>query len=683
MKPNRLIISLITVLPMVGCQSLPGQTNKNGTATTAITTQTSYEDIADAVVWQHPENESHYLIATLEGDGVAIYNQNGKEVAQTEAIEPLAADLAYGVPSTRGAYDLLAFALEEDETIGFYTFDPKKTAMMSAAGDIKLDFAPSGVCLYKNPTTQATTVTAISEDGTVVQYKLSMQGSLVKSSVTNSFGEALPVREFNVGGELSACIVDSSEGTLYIAEQNVGIWAYGADVENVKERRLVDAVAPLGHLVEIEGLDLALQENGAGVLWVADEGAGLVAYSRSDDYEYLGAIDIEGFDEVKLVTVANNALWLGNTELDEPVYELASYDDLEKAFSVSQPLDASLSPRDLTVTGVTLVRTTDETDEVDDDGDAADDSAFWLNPDSPEDSLIIATNKQGGLMAYNLDGEELQYHEAGEPNNVDVRTIQTAKGPRVIAAASNRDLNTIAFYEIENKAGVDPITPLAVTGAYVNEDEPEAQTQLNEVYGFCMGQIDSETYAYVNGKSGTLEQWHVELNGDSINAKPVRTIAVPTQPEGCVVDDKTATLYLGEEDKGIWKFDASADGSADGELIIEIDGDILVADVEGLTLVNDNNQHWLLASSQGNNTYAAYDIAADYKLVGTFAIIENGEIDGASDTDGIELVTGYISDDYPNGIFIAQDWYNIDEQYQVENQNFKLVSWADIVKALQ
>ena len=106
-------------------------------------------------------------------------------------------------------------------------------------------------------------------------------------------------------------------------------------------------------------------------------------------------------------------------------------------------------------------------------------------------------------------------------------------------------------------------------------------------------------------------------------------------------------------------------------------------DVEGLALVNTAEQHWLIASSQGNNTFVVFDIANNDQRIGTFAIIENGLTDGASDTDGIDVVTGYLNDDYPNGVFVAQDWYNIDDQYQVENQNFKLVSWDDIVRSLR
>ena len=55
------------------------------------------------------------------------------------------------------------------------------------------------------------------------------------------------------------------------------------------------------------------------------------------------------------------------------------------------------------------------------DGDAADDPAVWVNPDDPSKSVIVGTDKEGGLMVYDLAGRQLQYLPVGDMNNVDVR----------------------------------------------------------------------------------------------------------------------------------------------------------------------------------------------------------------------------------------------------------------------
>ncbi len=54
-------------------------------------------------------------------------------------------------------------------------------------------------------------------------------------------------------------------------------------------------------------------------------------------------------------------------------------------------------------------------------GDAADDPAVWIHPQEPELSLILGTDKQGGLHTYNMDGSAHELvSDAARPNNVDV-----------------------------------------------------------------------------------------------------------------------------------------------------------------------------------------------------------------------------------------------------------------------
>ena len=106
-----------------------------------------------------------------------------------------------------------------------------------------------------------------------------------------------------------------------------------------------------------------------------------------------------------------------------------------------------------------------------------------------------------------------------------------------------------------------------------------------------------------------------------------------------------------------------------------------MADVEGLTLYDNGTDKYLIASSQDNNTYTMYDLNNNNALVGVFAITGNDDlsVDGASDTDGIHAVSANLSSEYPQGMFIAQDWYNIDGSYEFQNQNFKMVSWKDLM----
>lgn len=71
-----------------------------------------------------------------------------------------------------------------------------------------------------------------------------------------------------------------------------------------------------------------------------------------------------------------------------------------------------------------------ETEAVEDGEDAADDPAIWLNPADPEKSRILATNKGGGILVYDLEGKQLQNMKVGKMNNVDLRYGFTLGGKK-------------------------------------------------------------------------------------------------------------------------------------------------------------------------------------------------------------------------------------------------------------
>ncbi|RXJ74798.1 3-phytase [Veronia nyctiphanis] len=689
---KRMGLSLIAASILVAnISSATAQQTMAQVVKSSVATSTSYDDIADAAFWRNPENQQQSLLAaTLEGDGLAIYDHNGQEVFHAEGEEFQGADIRYGFTDTNGtAVDVLAVAMPDKESVAFFSIGADTQSPVKSLGTLAVDIKPEGVCLYKNITTGELTATVFADGGALSQYKLQLTNSGIASAITDDKGEPIAVRKVNVGGDISACVVDDQTATLYVAEQDIGIWAYGSDAENVKDRRLVDAVKPLGNLGEIEALDLVYGKNDEGYVIAADEVVGFNLYSRNNGNQYAGTFSVDGVDEAKGVTVGFDGLWVANTEADKPVYEKVTYAELSTSVQGWLPESNILSHTELAVQNVSLVKATGETLEVDDDGDAADDPAFWLNPEDASKSLIIATNKQGGLMAYDLDGNELQYLDEGEPNNVDIRqNVKDWNGETFsLAVATNRELNTITLYRIVAATdGQAPIQKLTAVGNNVHEESPELISSLGEVYGICLYQDKNGTaHVFANGKGGDVEHWQLTFTKDGVAGEIVRNWSLASQPEGCVADDETGTLYLGEEDRGIWIYNADAKAETKGTMMAEIDNKTLVEDVEGLTLYNNGIEKFLIASSQGNNTYVVYDIDNNHKNIGTFAIIGNDQlgVDGASDTDGIDVIPGNLSAAFPEGMFIAQDWYNIDGGYKTENQNFKLVSWKDIRQTLQ
>jgi 3-phytase len=302
-----------------------------------------------------------------------------------------------------------------------------------------------------------------------------------------------------------------------------------------------------------------------------------------------------------------------------------------------------------------------ETAAVKSGDDAADDPAVWRNPTNPAASLIVGTDKQAGLYVYGLDGQVRHFLDAGRVNNVDL--VTTPQG--VIVAASDRTDKAnahIALFRLDTAAA--RLVPLGRVAA-----------GPGEAYGLCLwatptGTARDAITAFIVIKDGTIRQ--LELDGTT--ARLVRTMKLATQAEGCVVDGRTARLYVAEEDRGIWRFDARAGASTRPTLVAPADGRRLVADVEGLAIAAEGlaGAGYLIVSSQGDNAYAVWRLP-DEHYMGRFRIAA-GQVGATEETDGIEVKTGDFGPAFPAGIMVAQDGANQPEQ------NFKLVR-LDAVKA--
>lgn len=310
-----------------------------------------------------------------------------------------------------------------------------------------------------------------------------------------------------------------------------------------------------------------------------------------------------------------------------------------------------------------------ETEPVKNPDDAADDLAIFIHPDDPERGGIIATNKQAGLIVYDLRGRTVHDYPVGRINNVDLRQgLPWIDGTITIVGGSNRSDNSLVFFRLDEKTlELHPLHQRPVPSG------------VSEVYGFCLYRSEDTCYAFVAGKDGVVEQWRLDAQPDgSLAAVMVRSFDAGGQSEGLVADDDFHTLYLGEEDEGIWKYSARPDGQATRVKVDLVkENRFLKADVEGLAIYHKpGGKGYLLVSSQGNNSYAVYEREGANRYLGSFRIGAGSTIGGVSETDGIDATSRPFGD-FPAGIFIAQDGDN-----GGENQNFKAVDFREIEKVL-
>ncbi|MAM70368.1 MAG: hypothetical protein CMP91_04390 [Gammaproteobacteria bacterium] len=312
-----------------------------------------------------------------------------------------------------------------------------------------------------------------------------------------------------------------------------------------------------------------------------------------------------------------------------------------------------------------------ETVAVESGDDAADDPAIWVHPRNPSQSLILGTDKQRGLGVYNLRGELVQFLELGNLNNVDLRSGINLNGNiTTLAVATNRTDITLDIFAIDSNGNLSRIYQQAL--------------DMLDPYGVCMYRSpQGMAHAFVNSSDGLYQQFQLNsLMSSEVNPILLGSFMVDSQPEGCAVDDQTGTFYFGEEEAGIWQMPADISRANERRMIARVGTGELTADVEGMDIYrNDSDAWYLVASSQGDNTYAIYDLnaAAAYRGSVRLELNPGNGVDPAQETDGLAVSSVAFDERFPRGMLVVQDGFNENPR---ENQNFKVISWQQITEAL-
>ncbi len=299
-----------------------------------------------------------------------------------------------------------------------------------------------------------------------------------------------------------------------------------------------------------------------------------------------------------------------------------------------------------------------------------DDMCIWLHPDDPSKSFIITADKDAWkLFVYSLAGEELaSYDLPHRPGNIDVVYDFPLNGDLVdIVGFNTRSVNNarFGFYKIDqDQQGLDSL------------GYPLTENWSDELYGFALYHSQSQNafYAFGSDQSSRIQQYRFFDDGTGqIVLEHKRTFqngsaSFPT--EGMVVDQEHGLLYAGNENEGIYVYGAEEGQSTDHLRFIGLDPGKLDDDVEGLTIYYAaGGQGYLLASSQGENYFSVFDRSGDNQFIGTFTIND------VEDTDGIDVLSLPLNQDFPAGIFACHN-------DRLEPQHVELVSWADIADDL-
>lgn len=326
--------------------------------------------------------------------------------------------------------------------------------------------------------------------------------------------------------------------------------------------------------------------------------------------------------------------------------------------------------------GVEPVQPWLETQPVDGQNDVADDAAIWVHPTDLSKTIVLGTDKNdtgvGGLHVFDLSGQSLSKAAHGTRiNGVDVRDGFPLGFESVpLVSVTNQDTNGLDFFRI------DPATlTLTKVGAVTSAVAGAA--------GVCMfhSPTSGEFFTIVtHSGNGTLEQFRLDGSSGTVVAELVRTFEARSTAEGCVADDALRHLYVAQETKGIWRYAAEPSGGS-ARTLVDDDSATghLVADIEGLAIwQGPSGTGWLIASSQGESTFAVYSRQPPNAYQGEFDVTAVAGIDDTNETDGIEVTSTALPAPFASGLFVAHD-HSSEGPFA---SNFKYVRWEDIASAL-
>jgi 3-phytase len=243
-------------------------------------------DVADdPAIWVNSADSSQSLVIGANKDnstgGLHVYDLAGNELQYVGSGKMNNVDVRYGLAFGGGIADIVAATNRTQDTIDFFRVASQR---LEPVGSVQAGIGVYGSCMYLSASGELYAY-ATSEAGEVEQYRVDTGGSTVT---------ATEVRAFDVGGATEGCVADDDTGDLYLAEERVGIWRYGAAPDAGTTRTPVDSVSS-GHLrADVEGLTIFYGPGGSGFLIASSQGDSTFAvYDRATNV-YIASFAITG-----------------------------------------------------------------------------------------------------------------------------------------------------------------------------------------------------------------------------------------------------------------------------------------------------------------------------------------------------------------------------------------------------
>jgi myo-inositol-hexaphosphate 3-phosphohydrolase len=253
----------------------------------------------DAAIWIHPTDPSLSTVLgtdKVEGGGLGVYDLSGKQLFFYFDGNLNNVDLRYNFPLGDTRVSLVGLTKRnQPATLIFYEVNVADRSLVQAGvvplAELGIE-QPRGFALYRSPAS-GKYFAFVTDSRTNAVSQLELDGA--SGTVT-----ATLARSIRLDSAIEGLVADDGLGRLYVSEEEVGIWRYGAEPGDGDARTLVDSVfASGGHLTpSIKGTAIYYRGDGDGYLIAASQAGGnFSAYTRVDNV-FLGSFEVQSGDGV-------------------------------------------------------------------------------------------------------------------------------------------------------------------------------------------------------------------------------------------------------------------------------------------------------------------------------------------------------------------------------------------------
>lgn len=296
-------LSLFCVVVVLGACLAGCVTSGQATLTPKVVLQdASIDDQDDMCIWIHPSDpaKSAIIASDKSANMLFVYDLEGKTIQVVPVPgKPGNIDIRYNFPLGGERVDIVAYNDRDNVKIVVFKVDPS-TRQVERVDNDAINTGPNyGFTLYHSPKTgKYYGFTVADEEGEGPE-----QWELFDGGDGKVHGKK--VRSWKLGNS-EGCAADDETGQLYIGEEEVGIWKYGAEPEDPTTGKMIAEIGENDLVADVEGVTIYYMAGGKGYIIASSQGNNTFkVFRRRPPHQYITTFHVQGAEDTDGVDVTN------------------------------------------------------------------------------------------------------------------------------------------------------------------------------------------------------------------------------------------------------------------------------------------------------------------------------------------------------------------------------------------